>query len=42
MGVQSMPDFAGHLEDFIRMGIGSQLRVLRREEAGSPVRSLVQ
>lgn len=34
--------FAGHLKDFIQMGIGNQLRVLRREEAGSPVRSLLQ
>lgn len=39
---QSMLAFAGHLKDFIVMGVGGQLRVLRREEAGSPVRSLEQ
>ena len=41
-GGQSMLDFAGHLKDFIVMGMGSQLSILRREEDGSPVRSLVE
>lgn len=38
---QSLLDFACHIKDFIVMGVGSQLRVLRREEVGSLVRSLV-